>query len=566
MEEQELAIRCARGDNAARKELYERYGARILALCRRYVSDPADAEDLKQDAFVKIFRVINRFRWTRPGSLYAWMSRVTINMAFDSNEKRRRLARQLVDVDELEGDIPDESLQEEAASVPPEVLSAMIAALPEGYRTVFKLFCIDGLSHKDIASLLGIKEKSSSASLSRARALLSEAIREYWRNQEEGTSPDDWSRILRKMHRAAVLRACTIATAILLPAASLLVWHSARQPSTPVLADNTPVLMDESSAISDDSYVIPDESSVILSESNESQSFPVVPETTAVFPDSSSFTPDSFPVIPDLIGNLPPGTPATHDSSSTVLPASTQKDFQPGAIDPFLALSNPVRRHRPRFSFSLQAGSGTTRRDVDIKLESTPYIAALTYMNSLKPVDAPGVRSNYGDAIAWFYQNVHEINTSEANRYRHDFPVSLGLSVRMELTPRTGVESGVEYTCLHSSVDSNVGQMEQQLHFIGIPVRFDTRLWTWNGLDLYAGLGAKVEKCVSASLGKVKCEEPRLQWAAGAFTGVQYRIGPRTHLYFQPEFYYSLTKTELNTYLTDNPLVFSLDAGLRFDL
>ena len=152
MEEQELALRCARGDNAARRELYVQYGSRILALCRRYVSDPADAEDLKQDAFVKIYRVIGRFRWTRPGSLYAWMSRVTINMAFDSYGKRRRLARQLVDVEEMENVIPDESTREEAASVPPEVLSAMIEALPEGYRTVFKLYCIDGLSHKDIAA------------------------------------------------------------------------------------------------------------------------------------------------------------------------------------------------------------------------------------------------------------------------------------------------------------------------------------------------------------------------------------------------------------------------------
>ena len=166
MEEQELALRCARGDNAARRELYVQYGSRILALCRRYVSDPADAEDLKQDAFVKIYRVIGRFRWTRPGSLYAWMSRVTINMAFDSYGKRRRLARQLVDVEEMENVLPDESTREEAASVPPEVLAAMIEALPEGYRTVFKLYCIDGLSHKDIAALLGIKEKSSSASLS----------------------------------------------------------------------------------------------------------------------------------------------------------------------------------------------------------------------------------------------------------------------------------------------------------------------------------------------------------------------------------------------------------------
>ena len=60
-----------------------------------------------------------------------------------------------------------------------EVLHEMIAALPEGYRTVFRLYCIDELSHKEIAALLGIKEKSSSASLARARASLARSIRQY---------------------------------------------------------------------------------------------------------------------------------------------------------------------------------------------------------------------------------------------------------------------------------------------------------------------------------------------------------------------------------------------------
>ena len=56
MDEQELARRCVRGDNTARRELYETYGSRLLALCRRYAVDAAEAEDLMQDAFVKIFR------------------------------------------------------------------------------------------------------------------------------------------------------------------------------------------------------------------------------------------------------------------------------------------------------------------------------------------------------------------------------------------------------------------------------------------------------------------------------------------------------------------------------
>ena len=152
------------------------------------------------------------------------------------------------------------------------------------------------------------------------------------------------------------------------------------------------------------------------------------------------------------------------------------------------------------------------------------------------------------------------------DHYRHDLPVSFGLTARMELTPRLGVESGIEYTYLHSTVLSEATRMDQRLHFVGIPVRVDTRLWSRDGIDLYAGLGAKAEKCVAATMGKVKCEEPHLQWSTEAFAGVQYRIAPRAHLYLQPQISYSLTKTDLVTYRTENPMMFTLNAGLRFDL
>ena len=555
MEEQELALRCARGDNAARRELYVQYGSRILALCRRYVSDPADAEDLKQDAFVKIYRVIGQFRWTRPGSLYAWMSRVTINMAFDSYGKRRRLARQLVDVEEMENVLPDESTREEAASVPPEVLAAMIEALPEGYRTVFKLYCIDGLSHKDIAALLGIKEKSSSASLSRARALLSDAIREYWRSQEEGTSPESWSRILRKMHRAAALRASAIAVALLLPVTSLLLWHSTRRPSAPTLAETTPTIPDEPSPIIDEPTAIQEDTFVI-------------PSSPSVVPGSPSVVPSDSSVIPsEAKESVPSETPTSPQEPRYEPRKESRQDTHPDSIDPFLTLPEQIQRQRPRVTLGLRAGSGTNRRNTEVSLNSTPYIAALTYMNEIDPQFRPDVKSNYGNAMEWLVNNTAPGSyTSAVNHYRHDLPVSLGLTARMELTPRVGVESGLEYTYLHSTVLSEAVQMDQRLHFVGIPVRVDARLWSRDGIDLYAGLGAKAEKCISATMGKIECEEPRLQWSTEAFAGLQYRIAPRAHLYFQPQISYSLTKTDLVTYRTETPMVFTLNAGLRFDL
>lgn len=183
MVEQELVNQCVQGDNEARRELYELYSPRILSLCRRYAAGFEEAEDLMQDAFVKIFRVFGKFRWAGPGSLYSWMSRVALNLAFDSAKRRRRLAKQLLDVETIEEDIPEEPDYEETVAVPTEVLREMIEALPEGYRTVFRLYCIDELSHREIANLLGIKEKSSSANLARARALLAAAIRQYQKGQ-----------------------------------------------------------------------------------------------------------------------------------------------------------------------------------------------------------------------------------------------------------------------------------------------------------------------------------------------------------------------------------------------
>ena len=136
----------------------------------------------------------------------------------------------------------------------------------------------------------------------------------------------------------------------------------------------------------------------------------------------------------------------------------------------------------------------------------------------------------------------------------------------MSINRRIGAESGIEYTYMNSNVETVIGQLAQNLHFIGIPVRIDFRAVSWQGLDMYIGINAKAEKCIAASIGHVRCEEKRLQWSAGAFAGIQYHLGKHSHLYFQPELSYYFTKTDLITYRTENPCIFSLNAGLRFDL
>ena len=151
-------------------------------------------------------------------------------------------------------------------------------------------------------------------------------------------------------------------------------------------------------------------------------------------------------------------------------------------------------------------------------------------------------------------------------QYRHDLPLHFGLLSKVGLLPLLGVESGVEYTYLHSVADSYTGTLDQRLHFIGVPVRLDARLWSNRLLDVYAALGGKAEKCVSASIGRIHCDEPRLQWSAGLAGGIRYRIWDKVSLYIQPELSWYFTETDLITYRTDNPLSFSLNAGFSFDL
>ena len=175
--EQELVEGCRNGDNTARKGLYDAYAGRLFAVCLRYLSDRATAEDMLHDSFIKIFGSLNKFTYRGEGSLRAWMERVTVNVVL---EYLRRNKKSIISNVE-DGDIPDmqDAPRDEIARVPYEIIMKYVQELPDGYRTVFNLFCIEGWSHREIAVSLGINEKSSSSQLTRAKAILATKLKEY---------------------------------------------------------------------------------------------------------------------------------------------------------------------------------------------------------------------------------------------------------------------------------------------------------------------------------------------------------------------------------------------------
>ena len=88
------------------------------------------------------------------------------------------------------GDPPDddEAPSSEVNNLDASTIMEMIAELPDGYRTVFNLYCLDGFSHKEIAEQLGISEKTSSSQLARAKALLAKRIKAYINEQNNTTT------------------------------------------------------------------------------------------------------------------------------------------------------------------------------------------------------------------------------------------------------------------------------------------------------------------------------------------------------------------------------------------
>lgn len=176
IEDIELAKQCARGDDKARKELYMRYAGSLYALCLRYVGDRELARDLMHDGIMKVFDTIGKYR--PEGSLKSWVSRVTVNLVIDHIRKSRNF--QTVSLEEKQERLPEPE-KEEMRLVPKEELMKMVTRLPETKRVIFNLFCVEGYSHKDIATMLGIKEKTSSSLLFKARMQLADEVKDYIR-------------------------------------------------------------------------------------------------------------------------------------------------------------------------------------------------------------------------------------------------------------------------------------------------------------------------------------------------------------------------------------------------
>ena len=170
--EQELLKGCQQKDPKAQTAFYNRYRSKLMGVCMRYAKSEEDAEDIFQDAFIKIFKNIDSIQ--KIEAVNSWVKQVVVNTAINHYHANLKF-KQNTDYEDVY--VANNDHLEIVASMGTEDLLGIINELPDGYRVVFNMYVIDGYNHLEIGERLGISENTSKSQLSRAKDSLRKKLK-----------------------------------------------------------------------------------------------------------------------------------------------------------------------------------------------------------------------------------------------------------------------------------------------------------------------------------------------------------------------------------------------------
>lgn len=177
-EENEIIGLAIENNRSAQQKIYAKFSSKMLSVCRQYIKDIHQAEDLMITAFMKVFTNLKNFE--QKGSFEGWIRRIMVNECISYIRVQKKVSF-----------IADENYFEDSfnnieSQFSVEDIQFLIDNLPDGYRMIFNLYAIEGYKHQEIASMLGINEGTSKSQLSHARKMLKEQIVKL-KNYSNGT-------------------------------------------------------------------------------------------------------------------------------------------------------------------------------------------------------------------------------------------------------------------------------------------------------------------------------------------------------------------------------------------
>lgn len=171
MELFQLLKECRNQSVTAQKYLYDQYAVSFFLVCRRYMRTDEQAEEMMMNGFLKIFKGLSQFEYKNEAAAVGWMKKIMVNECLQELRKKNSF------LTIAEDEAADISVDEDViGSLSAEEIFTVITKLPVGYRTVFNLYVIEGLNHREIAEAMGINEGTSKSQLSKARTLLQQLL------------------------------------------------------------------------------------------------------------------------------------------------------------------------------------------------------------------------------------------------------------------------------------------------------------------------------------------------------------------------------------------------------
>lgn len=553
-----LVEKAKQGDADAFSTLYQMYYPKMKGICINIFREDKDVvDDLVQDAFILAFVSLKDLKNTHRFS--QWLTSITTNIVLKYQEKGKRYDLiSLYDVDE-ESSTVLEDCNTSKQSIPYEEIMSAIDSLPEGYKKIFNMSVLDGLSHQEISELLDIAPHSSSSQLSRAKAMLRNILSprtmiiivlvlivipvyRYFTAKEKLVSENDVNIVRNRKPNEGITPIQKKPNVSVSRAQNAILYSNYRS----VQQRKNTVITGGDSIKTGQNVIVE-----ITDSLQRSQQFLVYNEHDSIITKDSVYTP-----IPDEERWMVDDT-RTHKKSKWQLLAA-------GSLGTTLAQNV--------YKIITSSGDDSTS-DQPSKKSFTTWEEYSKYLHRLTPTDPTA-------------ENVAMMDIADHNKGKieeaehHDKPIILGLAVNKSIGKHWSLETGLQYSYLKSYFTLGTGNYrvdkQQKLHYIGIPVKLLYQFMAYKRLSAYGSAGASIQIPLSGKTyadyvveGKAGYTTdwkttPSIQWTVNTNIGIQYQFAPNLTLFVEPTLnWYIPNGSEVKNTWTERPFTVTVPFGIR---
>lgn len=565
-----LVEKAKQGDADAFSTLYQMYYPKMKGICINILrEDKAVVDDLVQDAFILAFVSLKDLKNTHRFS--QWLTSITTNLVLKYQEKGKRYDFIfLSDIeDEFSSVLEDGNTSKQ--SIPYEEIMAAIDSLPEGYKKIFNMSVLDGLSHQEISELLDIAPHSSSSQLSRAKAMLQNILSpramliivlalivipvyRYFTAKKKIVSENDVNIVrtrkpneditpIQKMPNVSVSRA---QNAVLCSN-----YRSVQQGKNTVITVGDSikagqnVIVEISDSLQDNQHVLADNKrdSIITKDTVYT---PIPNEERLIADDTKTHKKSKWQLL--AAGSL--GTTLAQNVYKIITSSNNN-----------IGSSQPSGPDQP------------TTPDQPSEKSFTTWEEYAEYLHRLTPTDPTA------ENVAMM--DIADNNKGKIEEYEHhDKPITLGLAVNKNIGKHWSLETGLQYSYLKSYFTLGTGNYrvdkEQKLHYIGIPIKLSYQFMAYKRLSAYGSAGASIQIPLS---GKTYADYviggksgyttdwktiPSIQWTVNTNIGIQYQFAPKLTLFVEPTLnWYIPNGSEVKNTWTERPFTLTVPFGIR---